>query len=63
MCVKLPYRDLNPDPYPSNPINIYTCEVTIAPRVCGGKKKKNTNFSISQSDLNYEKPKKYKILI
>ena len=31
-------RDLNPDPYPPHPTNTYTCEVTNAPKVCGGKK-------------------------
>ena len=34
MCVKLPYRDLNPNSCLSHPTNTYTCEVTIAPRVC-----------------------------
>ena len=36
MCVKLPPEDLNPDPYPPHPTSIYTCVVSIAPRVCGG---------------------------
>ena len=39
MCVKLPPGELNFDfcPPPSpHPISIYTCEVTTAPRVCGG---------------------------
>ena len=35
MCVKLPPRDLNPDPYPPHPTSTYTCGVTIAPSVCG----------------------------
>ena len=39
MCVKLPPRDLNPDPYPSHSTSTYTCEVIIAPRVCNGKTK------------------------
>ena len=34
MCVKLPYRDLNPNSCLSHPTNTYTCEVTIAQRVC-----------------------------
>ena len=38
MCVKLPLGNLNPDPCPTYPISIYTCEVTTAPRVCGGTK-------------------------
>ena len=37
MCVKLSPRDLNPDPYSLHPTDTYTCEVTIALRVCGGK--------------------------
>ena len=36
MCVKLPPGDLNLGLYPSHPTSIYTCGVTIAPRVCGG---------------------------
>ena len=36
MRMKLPPRDLNPGPYPPHPTSTYTCEVTIAPRVCGG---------------------------
>ena len=39
MCVKLPPRDLNSDFYLSHPINIYICEVTILPRVCGDNNK------------------------
>ena len=37
MCVKFPLGDLNPNLYPSHPTSTYTCGVTIAPRVCGGK--------------------------
>ena len=37
MCVMLSPRDLNPDPYPPHPTSTYTCGVTVAPRVCGGK--------------------------
>ena len=33
MCVKLPPRDLNPDPYPPHLTSVYTCEVTTTPRV------------------------------
>ena len=33
MCVKLPPGDLNPDPYPPHSTNIYTCRVTIAPKM------------------------------
>ena len=36
MYVKLPSGDLNPNPYPLHLTSIYTCEVTIAPRVCDG---------------------------
>ena len=36
MYVKFPSGDLNPDPYPPHPTSIYTCEMTTAPRVCGG---------------------------
>ena len=38
MCVKLPLGDLNTDPFPPHPISIYTCEVTIASRVCSDDK-------------------------
>ena len=36
VCMKLIFWNLNPDPYPPHPTSTYTCEVTIAPRVCGG---------------------------
>ena len=36
MYVKFPLKDLNPGSYPPHLTSIYTCEVTIAPRVCGG---------------------------
>ena len=36
MCVKLSPGDLNPGLCPLHATNTYTCEVTIAPRVCGG---------------------------
>ena len=35
MCVKLPLRDLNPDPYPSHLTSTYTYGVTTASRVHG----------------------------
>ena len=35
MCVKFILRDLNPDFYPLHFISIYTCGVTIAPKVRG----------------------------
>ena len=38
MCVKFPFRDLNPDPYSPLPTSTYTCRVIIVPRVHGGKK-------------------------
>ena len=34
MCVKLPLGDLNPDPCPLHSTSIYTCGVSIAPKVC-----------------------------
>ena len=37
MCVKLPPRDLNIDPYSPHSTNTYTCGVTIVPRMCGGR--------------------------
>ena len=37
MCVKLPPRDLNPDPYPPHLTSVYTCEVTTTPRVYNGE--------------------------
>ena len=33
MCVKLPPGDLNPNPYPPHPTNIYTYGVITAQRV------------------------------
>ena len=36
MCVKLSLGDLNPNPCPPHSTSIYTCGVTIAPKVCGG---------------------------
>ena len=36
MCVKFPPEDLNPNPCPLHPTSIYTCGVTIAPRVHRG---------------------------
>ena len=37
MCVKLPPKNLNSDPYPPHSTSTYTYRVTIAPKVCGGK--------------------------
>ena len=37
MCVKLPSGDLNPGPCPPHPTSTYTCGVTIALKVCGGR--------------------------
>ena len=48
MCVKLPLGDLNPNPCPPHPTNIYTCEVTITPRIYGG----------AMSSISYRKNKK-----
>ena len=36
MDVKLSSENLNSGPYLSHPTNIYTCEVTTAPRVRNG---------------------------
>ena len=36
MCVNLHFWDLNLGIYPPHPTNVYTCRVTIAPRVCSG---------------------------
>ena len=36
MYVKLPPGELNFDPYPPHLTSIYTCRVTIAPRMRGG---------------------------
>ena len=33
MCVKLPPRDLNHDPYPPHPTNTYTYKVTTIQKV------------------------------
>ena len=38
MCMKLPPEDLNPDPCPPHSTSIYTCRMTIAPRMRGGRK-------------------------
>ena len=44
--MKLPPENLNLSFCPTHPTNIYTCGVTIAPRVCGSPiqyfKRKNT---------------------
>ena len=37
MCVKLLPGDLNSSHFPPHPTSIYICEVTIAPRMYGGK--------------------------
>ena len=37
MYMKLPLRDLNPNPYSPHPTSIYTCGVTTSPRVRGGE--------------------------
>ena len=37
MCVKLSHRDLNPGSYPPYPTSIYTCKVTITPKMCDDK--------------------------
>ena len=37
MSVKLPIGDLNSDSYPSYPTSIYTCKVTTALKVHGGR--------------------------
>ena len=42
MCVKLPLKNLDSDPYSPHPTNTYTYGVTIAPRVCGGQTIINT---------------------
>ena len=47
MCVKFPPGNLNSDIYSSHPINTYTCEVTITPRVCSGQ-----NFIIRLINLH-----------
>ena len=38
MCVKLPSGDLNFGPYSPHSTNTYTCEVVIAPKICGSSK-------------------------
>jgi len=49
--MKLPLSDLSLGHYPPHPTSTYTCEMTIAPRVCSGntkfvyvKGKKNPKF-------------------
>ena len=39
MCVKLPFRDLNLDPYLPHSISTYTCGMAITLRVCGDRYK------------------------
>ena len=46
MCVKLPLRDLNPNPCPPHSTITYTYGVIVALRVCGGNLKKNINMSV-----------------
>ena len=36
ICVKLPFKDLNPNSYSSHSTNSYTCGMTFVPRVCDG---------------------------
>ena len=38
MYVKISPGNLNPNPYPLHPTNIYTCRVTIVSRLCDGSK-------------------------
>ena len=37
MYVKLPPRELNPNPYLLHSTNTYTCGMIIASKVCGGE--------------------------
>ena len=37
MCIKLSPGNLNPSHFSTHPTNTYTCEVTIAPKVCDGE--------------------------
>ena len=54
MCVKLSPKNLNPDPYLPHLTNTYTCGVTIAPRVCGGRDLLNyLLFCYFEKVLNY----------
>ena len=67
MCVKLSLRNLNHGPYPHTPhlTSTYTCEMTIAPRICGGKSNfftHPTSFSFFRNFLSLpliKKKKKY----
>ena len=58
MYVKLPPRDLNPDPYPPHLTSTYTCGVTIAPRVCGDTTFLENIKSYQQHLLFYHSPNK-----
>ena len=49
MCVKFTPKDLNFGPYFPHLTNIYTCGVTIALRVYGGK---NLSFHVKLSFIN-----------
>ena len=55
MCVKLPPRNLNLNPYPPHSTNIYTCRVTITLRVCGGIKIDN-NVCYKNNITHYLQP-------
>ena len=51
MCNETPSWKLEPWPLPPHPTSIYTCGVTIAPKVCGGKyqnklSKENSNLKL-----------------
>ena len=45
MCVKLSPKDLNPGPYPPHSTYVYTCGVTITPRVCDEVLNKKLNWN------------------
>ena len=58
MCVKLPLRDLNLNPYPLHSTSIYTCRVTIMPRMHVGD-----SITLDRIELRKMIPKKFSIFL
>ena len=51
MCVKLPPRNLNPNPYPQYPTNTYTYGVTIALKVCDDNQSRIDKLLLPRMEL------------
>ena len=51
MCVKLPPRNLNPNPYPQYPTNTYSYGVTIALKVCDDNQSRIDKLLLPRMEL------------